>query len=103
MDNPFYYWLIVPRTNVPPVITGITPIIGPIAGGTPITNLAGTSFLPGATVTFDGIPAAGVVFVSSIKLTCVTPANAAGPANVVVTNPDGQTSGASGNGIFTYF
>ncbi len=49
-----------------------------------------------------GVAATSVVFVSSTKLTCDTPTGTAGPQDVVVTNPDMQTSGASGDGLFTY-
>lgn len=83
----------------PPTVSGITPNHGPYTGGTAITDLAGTHFVDGATVTFNGVAATSVVFVSSTKLTCVSPAGTGGAANVVVTNPDGQ---ASGNFTFTY-
>ena len=72
----------------PPTVTGCTPPTGTTAGGTAITNLAGTNFVTGATVTFDGIPATSVVWVSSTQLTCLTPAHAAGTVDIVVTNPD---------------
>lgn len=89
----------------PPVVTGIVPNTGPAAGGTAITDLQGTGFLndPGPpAVTFDGVPATGVVWVSATRITCVTPAHAAGAVDVVVTNPDAQNSGATGAGLFTY-
>jgi len=89
----------------PPTVTGIVPNTGPAAGGTAITDLQGTGFLddPGPpTVTFGGVPATSVVRVSATRITCTTPAHAAGAVDVVVTNADGQTSGASGAGLFTY-
>ncbi len=85
-----------------PVVTSITPVGGPLAGGTAITDLHGTGFQNGATVKIGGVAATSVVFVSSAKLTCVSPAGTAGAKNVVVTNPDSQTSGTSGNGLYTY-
>ncbi len=85
-----------------PTVTAITPGTGPDTGATAITNLAGTGFVTGATVTIGGASATSVVFVNSTKLTCVSPAGAAGVRNVVVTNPDTQTSGTSGNGLFAY-
>lgn len=85
-----------------PVVTAVTPSSGGIAGGTSITNLAGTGFQSGSTVTFNGVAATSVVFVNSTKLTCVTPASAAGAQDIVVTNPDTHTSGSSGAGLFTY-
>ncbi len=37
-----------------------------------------------------------------LSKSCTTPAGTAGAQNVVVTNPDTQTSGSSGNGLFSY-
>lgn len=85
-----------------PTVTSITPNSGTDAGGDSITDLHGTGFQSGATVKIGGVSATGVAFVSSAKLTCTTPAGTAGARNVVVTNPDTQTSGSSGNGLFTY-
>lgn len=85
-----------------PTVSSVTPNSGSVAGGTAITNLAGTGFQVGSTVTFNGVAATSVVFVSSTKLTCTTPASVAGAKNIVVTNPDTRTSGTSGNGLFTY-
>lgn len=93
-------WMIAIATLPAPTVTTCTPANGPIAGGTSITDLAGTGFVNGATVTFGGTSATGVTFVSSIKLTCTTPAHTAGAVNIVVTNPDTQT-GTLTNG-FTY-
>jgi len=86
----------------PPTLSAITPSSGPAVGGTSVTNLAGTGFITGATVTVGGASATSVVVVSSIKITCTTPSGTAGASNVVVTNPDTQTSGTSGNGLYTY-
>jgi hypothetical protein len=69
-------------------VTGVSPSSGPIAGGTPVT-ITGTDFLSGATVDFGGAAATSVVVVSSTQITCVTPAHAAGPVNVSVTDSDG--------------
>lgn len=84
----------------PPTVTSVTPNSGSTAGGTSITDLAGTGFISGATVTFGGSSATNVTFVSATKLTCTTPAHAAGAVNVVVTNPDTQTG--TGTNAFTY-
>jgi len=93
----------IPSGPPAPIVTSITPNTGLTSGGTAITDLAGTNFVTGATVKIGGVSATSVVFVSSTKLTCVTPASlTAGAKNVVVTNPDTQTSGASGNSLFTY-
>lgn len=72
----------------PPAPSAVEPPSGPTAGGTTVV-VVGTDFVDGATVTFDGVPGVGCVFVSSTALQCVTPPGDPGPANVVVTNPDG--------------
>lgn len=74
----------------PPAITSITPAFGPFSGGTAIT-ITGTAFQAGAGVTIGGAAATGVTVVSATSITATTPAGAAGPADVVVTNPDGQS------------
>lgn len=74
----------------PPVITDIDPVFGPPAGGTEV-NINGTGFVDGATVTFDGTPAAATEWDSDILMVVVTPAHAPGAVDVVVTNPDTQS------------
>lgn len=85
-----------------PVVASITPSSGPVGGGTAITDLHGTDFVSGATVTIDGVACTSVTFVSSVQLTCETPVGSTGAQDVVVTNPDTQDSGSSGAGLFTY-
>lgn len=83
---------IFPFVNpTPPTLTSILPTSGSTLGGTPVT-LTGTNFASGATVTIGGVPATLVVVVSSTKITAVTPAHAAGNAQVVVTNPSGESA-----------
>ena len=84
----------------PPTLISVTPNTGSPAGGD-VVDLAGMNFQNGATVTFDGVAATGVTFVSSSHITATTPAHAAGAVDVVVTNPDLQFSTLV-NG-FTYF
>jgi len=43
-------------------------------------------------VSFGGIPATNITFVSPTQITATTPAHAAGAVNVIVKNHDGQTS-----------
>lgn len=74
----------------PPVITGLTPDEGPTYGGTTIT-ISGDFFQPGATVTIGGVACQDVVVVNARTITCTVPAHGPGLAEVVVTNPDGQT------------
>jgi len=82
-----------------PTVSSVTPNSGPVGGGTAVT-IAGTNFVSGATVTFGGTAATGVVVVSATQITATTPAHAAGAVTVTVTNPDTQ-SGSLANG-FTY-
>jgi hypothetical protein len=82
-----------------PTITSVTPSTGPTSGGTTVV-VAGANFQSGAVVRFDGTPATSVTFVSATALQAVTPAHAAGPVTVSVTNPDSYAATlASG---FTY-
>jgi hypothetical protein len=76
-----------------PLITAVTPGLGPVAGGTAIT-ISGSNFLTGATVTIGGVPA-GAVAVTATSISCTTPAGPAGPATLVVTNPDTQSASSS--------
>jgi phospholipase C len=74
-----------------PTLTSISPESGGTTGGTSVT-LSGTNFLSGATVSFDSGAATNVSVPNASKITAVTPAHAAGVANVKVTNPDGQSA-----------
>lgn len=86
-------------TVVAPVVTSIAPATGPVAGGTTVT-LTGTGFgsvfkvVVGTTV----VPA---TVLSGTSIRVVTPAHAAGVANIRVTNPAGTSATATGN-EFTY-
>ncbi|MGH9147511.1 MAG: IPT/TIG domain-containing protein [Vicinamibacterales bacterium] len=73
-----------------PTVTSVVPNSGSAKGGTTIT-ITGADFVPGATVSFDGIPAATLVVVAtSTTIVATTPSHAGGPVNVMVTNPDKQ-------------
>jgi len=82
-----------------PLVTSISPSSGRPSGGTNVT-ISGTGFLTGATVTFGGTAATNVTVVSSTSITATTQAHAAGAADVVVRNPDGQSATLTGS--FTY-
>jgi hypothetical protein len=89
----------------PPTVSTISPSSGPITGGTTITiNGSGFAPPPGATtVEVGGTPATDVSCTSSTRCTAVTPAHAAGPAQVVVTTASGPSTPAMvGAGVFTY-
>jgi hypothetical protein len=74
----------------PPTLISVTPGAGSALGGTSV-SLTGSNFLQGATVTFGGIAATGVV-VTPTHIIATTAAHVASTVNVVVTNPDGQSS-----------
>ncbi|MFF8993333.1 IPT/TIG domain-containing protein, partial [Streptomyces sp. NPDC014983] len=81
-----------------PVVILLAPVTGPVAGGTAFTIVG--SNLTGASVTFNGVPATGVVVdPTGTVLTGLTPAGAAGNVPVVVTTPGGSTTVTGG---FTY-
>ncbi|WP_405807756.1 IPT/TIG domain-containing protein [Streptomyces sp. NBC_01187] len=84
---------------LPPTVTAITPVSGPVTGGTSFT-ITGTN-LTGATVLFGGLPATGVsVAPSGNSLTGVTPFGlGAGNATVTVITPAGTANVPGG---FTY-
>jgi hypothetical protein len=70
------------------VVTGIVPTSGKQAGGD-VGIIAGSGFLPGATVTIGGAPATDVG-VTPALITLTIPPGTEGAKDVVVTNPDGQ-------------
>jgi IPT/TIG domain-containing protein/FG-GAP repeat protein/VCBS repeat protein len=82
------------RYNAIPMLTALTPDVGPSAGGTSVT-LTGSGFLAdGAapnTVQFGGQPALGVVAQSDTSLTCTTPPGTPGSTvDVRLSNRNGQ-------------
>jgi IPT/TIG domain/Beta-propeller repeat len=83
----------------PPTVLGVAPQWGPTAGGSQVT-IVGGCFRPGAIASFGGGAATGVAVVSSSAITATTPAHAAGPVDVVVTNPG--LPAATGVNAFTY-
>ena len=74
-----------------PTVATIAPLSGPVTGGTPVT-ITGTGFVDGASVTVGGAQVTNVVVANPTTITANTPAHAPGTVDVVVTNPDGQSS-----------
>ncbi|HTJ40993.1 MAG TPA: IPT/TIG domain-containing protein [Kofleriaceae bacterium] len=63
----------------------ISPPSGSVAGGTYVAITGfGTAFDATTLVTFDGVPATGIVVENAERITCFTPPGTAGDANVVV-------------------
>ncbi|MCZ6690862.1 MAG: PQQ-dependent sugar dehydrogenase [Planctomycetota bacterium] len=83
-----------------PVVQSISPATGGTNGGLQVT-IGGSHIHASATVTVGGILATGIVVVSSQQITATTPPGFAGPADVVVTNPDSRSGTLAGG--FTYF
>jgi hypothetical protein len=67
-----------------PVVAALSPTSGPTSGGTTVT-ITGTGFTTASTVTFGGIAAASVTYISATSLRAVTPARVAGVVDVRVT------------------
>ena len=87
MNNGFTY----EASQLPsPTLASINPNNGPTSGGTNVT-LIGSNFMPGATVTI-GSRQATMLAVTSTQIMATTQPSEPGAVNVVVTNPDGQTS-----------
>jgi plastocyanin len=83
----------------PPQINSLTPTSGPTTGGTDVA-ITGINFNASATVKFGGVNATNSFVTSSTSLTATTPPHAAGAVDVVVTNPDAQSSTRTAG--FTY-
>jgi len=88
--------------GIPPTVATISPVSGPLAGGTKII-ITGTGFVSGATVIITArnanIAAIDVIVVSDTTITATTPVGDAGTHDIVVTNPNGQSVQTTG---FTY-
>ena len=82
-----------------PTIISITPSSGTAAGGTTVTINGGD--LAGATAVVFGTSAATIVSDTASRIVVTTPAEAAGPVDVRVTNADG-TSATSAAVTYTF-
>ena len=84
------------RYAAPPVITQLYPTVGSTVGGAPLI-IVGSGIWSATTVTLDGV---SIPFDSGWgdELYLTTPAHAAGPVEVVITDRWGQT----GRAMFTY-
>src|SRR5262249_44168316 len=77
----------------PPAVTGIDPAEGPTTGNTPVT-ITGTGFYPPVAVTFDGVAANSVSYLSPTQIVATTPHHWPGLVGVTVTTPYGTSSGS---------
>jgi hypothetical protein len=85
-----------------PVVSGVSPNSGPLAGGTPIT-VSGTGFTGATSVAFDGTAVSGFSVVNDSSITVTSPAEvSAGAYDVTVTTLSGGASSASSADQFTF-
>jgi large repetitive protein len=83
---------------VAPTLATASPNTGPTAGNTSVT-LFGGNIATATTVTFGGVPATNLTPVNDDILVVTTPAQGAGPVDVVVSTAGGQATLVSG---YTY-
>ena len=83
-----------------PVLSSITPTVGPAGGGTLVT-LSGANFLGATKVAFGASASSSFTVENDTRLTALAPARPAGVAAIKVTTPGG-TSAAVTAGKFTY-
>ena len=85
-----------------PAVASLAPSSGSVAGGS-IVTITGSGFTNAAAVTFGGIAANTVTFVSASEITAVSPAHGAlGAVDVIVTTSGGTSSNTAADD-FTYF
>ncbi len=84
----------------PPVITGVTPAVGPVAGGTVVT-IAGTGLAPATAVAFGATPAASFDCLPAQPCTATSPPGVVGPVDITITTLGG-VSAVVPAGVFTY-
>jgi len=75
-------------------VRSVVPSLGTAAASTPI-QIDGVGFISGATLTLDG-QSTTVTFVSSTQLRAVAPPHDPGLIDVVITNPNGDSSRLTG-------
>jgi IPT/TIG domain len=74
-----------------PAITGISPISGPVSGGTSVT-ITGTDFTGLSAVEFGSTPASSFTLDSPTEVTATAPAQGAGTVDITVTTPGGSSA-----------
>jgi len=79
----------VANAGPPPTLTAVSPNVGSVQGGQQ-TTLTGTGFVSGTTVKIGNKPASVLTLVSATTMIVQVPASVVGPADVVVTNPNGD-------------
>lgn len=87
---------ITPTVPALPAITALSPTNGAVAGGDSV-SITGTGFTGATGVSFGGVSGTALVVNSDTSITVVSPPNAAGAVNVVVTTPAGASAGVAFN------
>ena len=77
-----------------PVVTGVSPASGPLAGGTSVT-VTGAGFTGASAVDFGAAPATSFTVNSDGSITAVAPAGSAGTVDVTVTTIGGTSVSSS--------
>lgn len=87
-------------TTLPPAptVTSISPNTGSTAGGTDVL-ITGSNFTGVTGVTFGGVPVLSFSVISTIQISCTTPAGTVGAKSVIVTTAGGSNAA---NTLFTY-
>jgi hypothetical protein len=88
--GPIDPWQPYPDASSPPLMTGLMPNAGGVAGATQVT-ISGAGFTGATAVTFGGTAATSIVVVNNNTITCSSPAKTAGSYDVVVTTPKGSS------------
>ena len=83
-----------------PVVTGVGPSSGNVAGGTSVT-ISGNYFSEAYSVTFGGTPATSFHVVSDTSISAVAPAHGAGTVDIQVSTPGGSSK-ITGADQYTY-
>lgn len=83
-----------------PVVTGVSPAVGPSTGGSTVT-IKGSGFGAVTAVEFDGVPATSFVLVDTRTVRAVAPAGSVGDVDVTVTTSSG-TSATGAASTFSY-
>jgi PKD repeat protein len=93
VKNPNSYTAVNTVTYVVPLpeITEIIPQVQYTSGGD-ILQIKGTNFSLNASVTIDGTIAPNTTFISSQLITCTVLAHDIGPAELLLSNPDGKSA-----------
>ena len=84
----------------PPSVTGVSPAVGPHAGGTVVT-VTGTGFTGATSVLFGNTPGTSLTVVSDTTVTVTSPAHSTGPFHIHVITPNGKSPAVTPD-QFTY-